>query len=117
LLSRLGEQSWTKVGNYSFSCLEGSGASLFGGGFGGAGLSTNNGISWNYFTGLTGKDVRDLMVVSSGDIYAGTENAGIFRSTDNGTNWSAVNAGLTKPAVAGEARVQKPEASKKKTRS
>ncbi len=27
-------------------------------------------------------------------LFAGTEGAGIFRSTDNGNNWTAINTGL-----------------------
>jgi hypothetical protein len=36
------------------------------------------------------------MLVSGTDLFAGTTNAaGVFRSADNGANWTAVNNGLT----------------------
>ena len=34
-------------------------------------------------------------------LFAGTEHGGIFRSTDNGTSWTAVNNGLTNTGVNG----------------
>jgi len=34
------------------------------------------------------------------NIFAGTDGVGIFLSTDNGTSWNAVNAGLTDVNVA-----------------
>jgi photosystem II stability/assembly factor-like uncharacterized protein len=33
--------------------------------------------------------------LNSQTIYAGTDDAGIFKSMDGGTNWSAINSGLT----------------------
>ena len=32
-------------------------------------------------------------------IYAGTDVGGVFKSTDSGTSWSAINNGLTNPYV------------------
>jgi photosystem II stability/assembly factor-like uncharacterized protein len=32
-------------------------------------------------------------------LYAGTYGGGVFKSTDGGTSWSAVNTGLTSPTV------------------
>ena len=43
------------------------------------------------------------ITVSDTNLFAGTLDGGIFCSTDNGTNWRAVNAGLTRrdiPALA-----------------
>lgn len=39
--------------------------------------------------------IVNVLAVSGPDIYAGTEGLGIFRSTNNGLSWTAVNAGLT----------------------
>ena len=38
------------------------------------------------------------LAVSGSNLFAGTIN-GVFRSTDNGTNWTAVNSGLTNPFI------------------
>ncbi|MBN2037943.1 MAG: DUF1565 domain-containing protein [Chitinispirillaceae bacterium] len=45
-------------------------------------------------TGLTNLDVRTL-AVSGTNIFAGTWDGGVFLSTNNGANWTAVNNGLT----------------------
>ena len=42
---------------------------------------------WQQTNGPTGGTVYSLAVNSSGDIFAGTQGSGIFRSTDNGENW------------------------------
>ena len=39
--------------------------------------------------------MRSFAINSGGDIFAGTFYGGIYRSTDNGENWTAVNNGLT----------------------
>jgi len=59
--------------------------------------STNNGSSWNWegsSSGLT-KAPLSLAVNSLGDIFAGTSGGGVFKSTNYGVNWTAVNTGLT----------------------
>jgi hypothetical protein len=44
---------------------------------------------------LTNKMVTAL-AVSGTNLFAGTDGgSGVFRSTNNGTNWTAVNTGLT----------------------
>ncbi len=37
----------------------------------------------------------NCLTLSSGNLFAGTNGAGIFLSTDNGTTWKPVNTGLT----------------------
>jgi photosystem II stability/assembly factor-like uncharacterized protein len=45
---------------------------------------------------LADDDVRALAINSATqDIFAGTEGGGVFRSVDNGSNWTEINAGLT----------------------
>jgi len=44
--------------------------------------------------GLTGNGVGAL-VYSNPNLFAGIYGSGVFLSTDNGTNWAAVNTGLT----------------------
>jgi hypothetical protein len=50
---------------------------------------------WVQTTGPGGGTVCDL-TVSGTELFAGTYSGGVFRSTDDGTNWTAVNTGLTK---------------------
>jgi len=70
-------------------------------GVGKAGLykSTDGGSSWSS-TGLTNTDVRTVVIdpISPQTIYAST-NAGVFKSTDAGVNWSSVNTGLTSTGI------------------
>jgi len=54
--------------------------------------------------GLTNTNIASIYVHSNGDVFAGTEGGGIFRSTDNGDNWSAANAGLSVMIVQAFAR-------------
>ena len=56
-------------------------------------MSTDNGSSWsevitsgNYFT--------SIVINSSGHIFASGTGTGVFRSTNNGTDWTPVNNGL-----------------------
>ena len=42
--------------------------------------------------GLTNTYVYALAINPSGDIFAATWGSGIFRSTDNGENWTEVNS-------------------------
>jgi photosystem II stability/assembly factor-like uncharacterized protein len=57
--------------------------------------STNNGQSW-IPTGMTFQPVMSLLITEGDTIFAGCvfSGGGIFRSTDNGMNWSEVSAGL-----------------------
>lgn len=56
--------------------------------------STNNGVNWNY-TALCNNDIRTIAINSNGHIFVGTDTTGIYRSTDNGVSFIAVNNGLT----------------------
>ena len=57
---------------------------------------TSAGVS-NTWPGAEGGTIQALVIDSNlpRPIYAGTEVGGVFKSTDNGSNWSAVNNGLT----------------------
>ena len=59
--------------------------------------STDNGVTFE-LVGMVGKDVRTI-VIDGYDIYAGAWGEGVFKSSDNGANWTAVNNGLTNLAV------------------
>jgi hypothetical protein len=39
--------------------------------------------------------VKCIAVSASGDVYAGTNGGGVYRSADNGTTWAVCNTGLT----------------------
>ena len=72
----------------------------------GAGVfkSTDGGTTWNAVnTGLTTVlnpidvptlEVDALAIDTSGNIYASTNEAGVFKSTDRGATWARVNTGL-----------------------
>jgi hypothetical protein len=109
--------SWTAVNNglpahTGVTCFAVNGMNLYMGTDGnGAFLSTNNGASWTTVNnGLTNTFVLSLAASPAGgsgtNIFAGTDGGlwgttggGVFLSTDNGTNWSAVNNGLTDTLV------------------
>jgi photosystem II stability/assembly factor-like uncharacterized protein len=50
---------------------------------------------WQQVNGPSGVSVRAL-AVSGANLFAGTQDSGIFISTDNGTNWTWINTGLPK---------------------
>jgi photosystem II stability/assembly factor-like uncharacterized protein len=52
-------------------------------------------IIWEQTSGPTGGNIRKLVVNSSDYLFAINRLSGIFRSTDNGANWTAVNTGIT----------------------
>jgi photosystem II stability/assembly factor-like uncharacterized protein len=92
-LSTNNGMTWSSVSagltNMSVRSLATSGANLFAGTYsGGVFLSTNNGASWNAVnTGLTESNIVCL-AASGSNIFAGTYE-GLFRSTDNGANWTS----------------------------
>ena len=50
--------------------------------------------TWRQTNGPYGGEITTLYKTTHGVLLAGTEEAGIFRSTDNGNNWTPVNTGL-----------------------
>jgi photosystem II stability/assembly factor-like uncharacterized protein len=90
--------NWTQVSPslYSFNVMAVSGNNIYAGAsvgpFGGAVLlSTNNENSWTKI--FSGNSVFAL-AISGTNIFVGTRN-GIYLSSDNGTNWTQENHGLT----------------------
>ncbi len=53
---------------------------------------------WQQTNGPFGGTVNALAINSNGEIFAGT-GAGVFRSSDNGDNWTQINTGLTNTDV------------------
>lgn len=72
-----------------------SGTDIFAGTAGGARvyLSTNSGTSWTAVGSGLISTVFSL-AISGTNLFAATNNDGVFRSTDNGTSWIAVTTGL-----------------------
>jgi ligand-binding sensor domain-containing protein len=60
--------------------------------------STDNGTSWTKVIELNDTAVSSLAIDSQGNIFAGTNGKGVFRSITNGASWDSVNAGLTQEA-------------------
>ena len=69
--------------------------------------STDNGGSWSRLDGLSSRFFQNdpsipvttplaIDPLHTSTIYAGTDRDGVFKSTDNGVNWSAINVGLPK---------------------
>jgi photosystem II stability/assembly factor-like uncharacterized protein len=93
---------WVMVshpGIYVF-CLANSGTNLFGGSYdnyispyGSVNISTNNGTTWAQ-TSLNYAWVYSLLV-SGSNIFAGIYGGGVYLSTNNGANWTAVNNGIS----------------------
>ncbi len=57
-------------------------------------LSTDSGNTWKG-TSLSHTHTQALSIGPSGYLYAGTDAAGVFRSTNNGVSWDSINTGLT----------------------
>ena len=108
--------SWTAVDsgltNTSITALISSGTNLFvGTAGGGVFLSTNNGESWigvssglpkyppQYW--LESQTYRSIsaLAVSDTNLFAGVDGGGVFLSTNNGTNWTQADSGLTNTYV------------------
>ena len=53
---------------------------------------------WIQTNGPSEGQVQSLFV-SGSNLFAGTVNGGVYLSTDNGTSWTVVNAGLTNTSV------------------
>ena len=56
-------------------------------------ISTSK-AQWGQANGPYGGYIEELFATSKGILFAGTDGAGIFRSTDGGESWTPVNTGL-----------------------
>mgnify|MGYP003381012298 CR=1 FL=1 len=50
-------------------------------------------------SGLTNGIINSIKANSTGQIFISISNAGIYRSSDNGDNWTQINSGLTNTDV------------------
>ena len=57
-------------------------------------LTTVLQAQWVQTNGPAGADVQSIMVKEDGTVFIGTNQNGIFRSTDNGKTWLALDSGL-----------------------
>lgn len=69
---------------------------IYAGTFEGLFISDNDGASWSRVTdpGLTAEHFTCLEFNSLGHIYVGTDDGGVFRSTNNGLSWESKSNGL-----------------------
>ncbi len=102
------DAQWVKTGlpNKNVTSFVVSGNYLFAGSDSGVYRSTDNGVSW-VIAGLTNKSIYSLTVHGANlfacignkipSVWAYAQDAeGIYTSTDNGINWTAINNGLPK---------------------
>ena len=54
----------------------------------------NNSNGWVQTNGPYGGEILTIYAAPKGVLFAGTEGAGAFRSTDRGNSWTSVNTGL-----------------------
>ncbi len=87
-------RNWRLLLQPTFNELLVNGSTIFAGG---AGLqrSTDTGKTWRQVFAPPSA-IRSLAVNGS-TLFAGTEFHGVFRSTDNGTTWTASNTGIPTP--------------------
>jgi len=75
----------THTGSYAFAATADSGIFIFDGRIG-------NDRYWNKVNnGLTNLNVTSLLAIDSITVLAGTDGGGVFKTTDKGKNWVAVN--------------------------
>jgi photosystem II stability/assembly factor-like uncharacterized protein len=80
--------------------VRGEGRTLLAATEAGISRSTDLGVSWKP-SGLKGKGIRVIVDVpgQTGTFWAGTEEDGVFLSTDGGTSWNARSSGLMHKTV------------------
>jgi len=54
---------------------------------------------WQQTNGPDGGSILAFAINSNGHIFAGTDGAGMFRSTNNGESWDEINFGLTSTKI------------------
>lgn len=91
---------WSKIANLSVGPYYSMGvaandAILLGGTSGGASRSTDGGVTWNNVPDLgVGGRISAFLTLSNGDMLAGTTLGEIYRSTNNGANWTLLSSDI-----------------------
>lgn len=67
---------------------------LYAGHYGGASKSVDGGETWQDLGGPPPGFVYALLLESSSTLYAGTYGGGLYKSTNGGNGWTAINNGL-----------------------
>jgi hypothetical protein len=68
-------------------------------------VSFDLGLTWHAAVrGLAARGVTSLLADSSGTVWAGTQNAGVFRTADGGRRWSAAGTGTQGQSIGALAR-------------
>jgi uncharacterized protein (TIGR03437 family) len=83
-------------GNVTVNALGVSGTTVFAGTSFGLYLTLNNGDLWLKLVnnGLPSNVIINALRVSGTTVFAGTQGQGVYRTVDNGVNWTQVNNGL-----------------------
>jgi photosystem II stability/assembly factor-like uncharacterized protein len=87
--------SWSFVGlpNTTITSMSGLTVTILAGTNNGVYKSSDNGISWAY-AGLNGRNIQDLLIGPSGDIYVAIGGSGVYRSSNGGQPWTPLTSGL-----------------------
>jgi len=56
--------------------------------------TTNGGLAWYPNSLPSSPDIVSMVAASDGSLYVDTSGNGVYKSTDQGTSWAAVNSGL-----------------------
>ncbi len=92
----------TLIADVAFSPAYGADSTIFAAAYAGVFTTTNTGISWSYVaSGPTNLSVLAVSpgYASDGLIFAGTNDAGIYKSADRGATWQPANTGITGTTV------------------
>lgn len=82
------------LGNLNIRVIKIYGNTVYAGTQTGLYYSTNDGNIWNHLqTNFSNNDIRALEI-SGSHIFAGTHGAGIYKSSNSGQNWTAINEEL-----------------------
>jgi photosystem II stability/assembly factor-like uncharacterized protein len=89
---------WTQLNTFQAQSFALNGDYVYAGGFNGSiTISSDNGSSWIQSNLGTNSNVKQLLVVGN-DLYAATD-AGVFKSINNGIDWTQINTGLTNTVI------------------